>query len=207
VDQARELDLNATLAVYVYLTGGGKQVAVDAASGKLAIEDLPPGGEGRGDVESGSSDPAASSEPDRHTSDDSKSLSDDPAGDGATVGSDGDSPGHPLELARMLPRRYANAMWNLPFFVFYSGATFFGFWYLLREFAPEANNYYTLAQMTWITMYVVLMYFAIALLPEAFVLGLRRFWPQPTPDQFDVVGGSAAAGLERRLVRRPVQGC
>jgi hypothetical protein len=40
-------------------------------------------------------------------------------------------------------------------------------------------------------MYAVLMYFALGILSEASVLGLRRYWPAPVPDSFDVVTAPA----------------
>jgi Ferric reductase NAD binding domain len=202
---ARALNLDVTLAMYVYLTGGKKDApATDSSemstvdgSSRLAIEGLPAVGyAGRSkdeteavDAESGSSGLDKSSEHDNSISEDGKSLSDCQAGDVAII--DLDSPGHPLELARMLPRRHSSWVWNLPFCVFYSGVTFFGFWYLFDQDPKEPASYFDYSKMTWITVYAVLMYFAFGIVSEACVLGLRRYWPEPSPDSFDVMTSAA----------------
>jgi predicted ferric reductase len=91
------------------------------------------------------------------------------------------STGHSLELARMMPRRYANMVWNFPFFVAFSGASWLGVWYLVPPTSDEdPTSYSEYSSMTWITMFVVLMYVALGIIVEATVLGLRKYWPQPT---------------------------
>ena len=93
---------------------------------------------------------------------------------------------HSLELARMLPRRYAHILWNLPFFVAFTGISWFVLWYLavptiLNQ--EKLTNYYEYSRLTWMTMYVVLMYVAFGIIVEATVLGLRKYWPQPISEQ------------------------
>jgi Ferric reductase like transmembrane component/Ferric reductase NAD binding domain len=229
VKRARSLNLDVTLSMYVYLTGGKKNASaaelsetstVDGSS-RLAIEGLPAVGFADGskdeteavdaesgssgldkssagrsndkteavDAESGSSGLDKRSEHGKSISDDDKSLSDCQAGDVAII--DLDSPGHPLELARMLPRRHSSWVWNLPFCVFYSGITFFGFWYLFDQDPKEPSSYFDYSKMTWITVYAVLMYFAFGIVSEACVLGLRTYWPEPSPDSFDVLTSPA----------------
>jgi Ferric reductase like transmembrane component/Ferric reductase NAD binding domain len=185
--RAKVLNLDATLAVYVYLTGG-KKISADLSetntlegSSRLAVEDTP-----AVDPADQSPDDTDVVDRDSGSSDQDKSSNDgQDKGDANFV--DADSKGHPLELARVLPRRYSSAVWNLPFFVFYSGVSFFGFWYLFNQDPHDPMSYYDLSKMTWITLYAVLMYFAFGILAEACVQALRKYWPQPAPDSFDVV--------------------
>ena len=48
-------------------------------------------------------------------------------------------------------------------------------------------NYYDLSKMTWIIMYAFLMYIGFGVFSEACVLLLRKYWPQPAPDTFEIV--------------------
>jgi len=101
--------------------------------------------------------------------------------------------GHPLELARMLPRRYSNPIWNIPYFLYVSGAVFFGFWYLFNRYKREASwpyySYSDIAKMTWFILALAPIFLVVGMLPEAFVLGLRKVWPQPVPDEYEIVRG------------------
>ncbi|GAX18369.1 hypothetical protein FisN_23Hu263 [Fistulifera solaris] len=187
--RARVLNLDTTLAVYVYLTGGDKNLG--DPSEMTAAAEL-----SKSTVETPFADQSANLSPDdtadagSGSSDEGKSTRD------YTVVVQKNSTGHPLELARMLPRRYSAAVWNIPFFVFYSGVTFFGFWYLFSQTPDKARSYYELSKMTWIVVDAVLMYFGFGILSEAFVLGLRKYWPQPKLDDFEIV---AANGKMKEL--------
>ncbi|GAX18370.1 hypothetical protein FisN_23Hu264 [Fistulifera solaris] len=98
-----------------------------------------------------------------------------------------ESPGHPLELPRMLPRRYAEFRWNIPYFVFYTAVTVAGVVYLFDRTPQTVMNYYELSEMTWIVLYAVFMFVGFSFIAETCVLCLRNFWPQPVPDMFEVV--------------------
>lgn len=161
IKRARVLNLDSTLAIYVYLTGGEKAVA-DSSETTTAAE------LSKSSIEA----------PTMDESNDSRDY---------VITVDENSAGHPLELARMLPRRYSMAFWNIPFFVFFSGVTFFGFCYLFSKTPENARSYYDLSKMTWIVLYAVLMYIGFGILSEACVLGLRKYWPQPAPGMFEVV--------------------
>jgi Ferric reductase like transmembrane component/Ferric reductase NAD binding domain len=202
LERARVLNSDATLVVHVYLTGGkvsnGKVAAdtseLETVEGSSRLMEPSVANNGGSDHSPDDTEPV-----DANTSgSDQDKRSDDDRGDGDVTIIDSDSTGHPLELARVLPRRHSSPIWNLPFFAYFTGVFSFGIWYLFRELPdPYANypvysvSYYVFSKMTWITMYAVLMYFALGVLPEACVLAFRKYWPQPQPDSFDVVTGAA----------------
>ena len=183
VQRARALNLDLTLGIYIYLTGDSKATAempeekcptIEAPQDSQFVD---PTDKTQVELESASSD--------REGKSSSKNESDE---DGAAIIADTeDSRGHPLELARMLTRRYSNPIWNIPFFVFFSGANFFGLWYLFSENPDRPSSYYELSKPTWVTLYAVLIYVAFGVLAEACILGLRKYWPQPSLDQFEIV--------------------
>ena len=191
VKRARALNLDITLSIYVYLTGvndNNKNVTAEFPEMNLVQEevgstvemprDCPLADDTQVELDSGSSD-----------REDKRSTNSDANAEFAVIQFDtDDSAGHPLELARMLPRRYSNPIWNIPFFVFFSGTNFLGLWYLFNKNPhPHPMNYYDLSKATWITLYAVLMYLAFGVLAEACVLGLRKYWPQPSPDQYEII--------------------
>jgi hypothetical protein len=173
--RARALNLDTTLAIYVYLTGGEKAVVdssektTPAALSSLTIAD--PSHDETAEAGSGSSDQDKSSN--------------DGKGHGDIA--NGNSSGHPLELARMLPRRYSVAVWNFPFFLLFTVSVFVGFQLLWDQNPHDPMNYYDLSKMTWLVLYVVPLYFGFGILSEACVLGLRKYWPQPKLDDFEIV--------------------
>jgi hypothetical protein len=94
---------------------------------------------------------------------------------------------HPLELARMIPRRFSNPIWNIPLFISYSFAVWFGFWFLFTQDNFDSESYYNLSRMTWVTIYGLLMYAGFGVVVEAFVLTLREYWPKPSVDSFNII--------------------
>jgi Ferric reductase NAD binding domain len=104
--------------------------------------------------------------------------SEDPSGgeEGAVVAPGGG--GHPMELARMLPRRYSRAVANFPYFAALSCSIWVGYWYIFKHDPHEPMSYYDYSQLTWYTVYAILMYVAYGVGVEAIVLGLRKYWPQ-----------------------------
>jgi predicted ferric reductase len=184
VNRARYLNLDATLTIFVYLTGGKKAPAGDVSeaitldgSSRLTL-DRSPNDSDHVDPESGSFDQAANKRRD--------------SGDVTAIVGTASTKGHSFELARVLPRRHVSAIWNLPFFVYYSGATFFGFWYLFNQDPREPTSYYDLSKMAWITVYAVLMYVALGVVVEACVLAFRKYWPEPLPiDALEAVAANA----------------
>ncbi|GAX28218.1 hypothetical protein FisN_41Lu013 [Fistulifera solaris] len=182
--RARALNLESTLAIYVYLTGGEKAVVdlsertTKAALSSLTIAD--PSHDDTAEAGSGSSDQDKSSN--------------DGKGHNEIVNCK--SSGHPLELARMLPRRYSIALWNFPFFLLFTVSVFAGFQLLWDQNPHDPMNYYDLSKMTWLVLYLIPIYFGFGILSEACVLGLRKYWPQPTPDDFEIV---AAGGKMKEL--------
>ena len=64
------------------------------------------------------------------------------------------SHGHALELARMLPGRYSSSVWNIPFFVAFSGVSFLGVWFFFSQDPKYESNptYYDLSLTTWATI-------------------------------------------------------
>jgi hypothetical protein len=176
--RARSLNLGINLAIHIYATGGERKVDVSS----VAMDTL----EGSSRMMNSTTwrvDDSEKMESESSASDEKETLSDTPgdrvfAGDGTV--------GHSLELARVVPRRYANPIWNVPFFVAYTGASFLGFWYMFSQDPHDPLNYYDLSKMTWIILYVVLMYVAVGVLVELAVLGLRSHWPQPKADEFVV---------------------
>jgi Ferric reductase like transmembrane component/Ferric reductase NAD binding domain len=197
VKRARALHFDVNLSIYVYLTGDNKNKNATVALPDVnkALEDKEPtivdahcaspsaADDTKDELDSGTSD--------REGKNSTKNDSEDGTADGAVVIADplNNSRGHPLELARMLPRRYSNAIWNLPIFIFFSGANFLGLWYLFNKNPHDPMNYYDLSKATWITLYAVFMYIVLGVLAEACVLGLRKYWPQPFPDQFEIISG------------------
>jgi Ferric reductase like transmembrane component/Ferric reductase NAD binding domain len=97
------------------------------------------------------------------------------------------SESHPLELARMIPGRFSSPIWNIPLFVSFSFAIWFGFWFFFTQDNFEVESYYNLSRMTWVTIYGVLMYIGFGIVIEVTVLGLRNYWPKPSFDSFNVV--------------------
>ena len=194
VKRARVMNLDSSLTIYVYVTGGDK-AAIDSLEMTTTTD------RSKSTIEAPFADDSANGSPDdtaeagSGSSDQDKSSNDD-RGSAANATVDKDiSSGHPLELPRMLPRRHSKALWNIPFFVFYSGVTFFGFWYLFSQTPQKPSNYYELSKMTWITLYVVFMYIGFGILSETTVLHLRKYWPQPAPDTFDVAAGGKMIDL------------
>jgi predicted ferric reductase len=98
---------------------------------------------------------------------------------------------HPLELARMIPRRFPNPIWNIPLFISFSFAVWFGFWFLFTQDDIEGESYYYLSRMTWVTIYGILIYVGFGIVVEATVLALRKYWPKPSVDSFNVVHSRA----------------
>jgi Ferric reductase like transmembrane component/Ferric reductase NAD binding domain len=191
VQRARALNLDLTLAIYVYLTGDDTRPKVNSDSSDMnetldgtgPTADVPQGTPSENDTQG----ELMSASPDREGKNSANCEPEDVHGNGNEVISDNESEGHRLELARMLPRRYSNPIWNIPFFVFFSGSNFFGLWYLFHENPHHAMNYYDLSRTTWITVFAVLTYIASGVVAEACVLGLRKYWPQPSPDQYQFV--------------------
>ncbi|GAX28217.1 hypothetical protein FisN_41Lu012 [Fistulifera solaris] len=159
--RARTLNLESTLAIYVYLTGSEK-----------ALGDLP--------VIAAALEPSISIR--------GPSVTNELIEPREKVGTGNkESPGHPLELPRMLPRRFAEYRWNIPYFIFYTVVTVIGFGYLFDRTPKNVMNYYELSEMTWTFLYAVFMYGGFSVIAETCVLCLRNFWPQPVPDVFEVV--------------------
>jgi predicted ferric reductase len=114
--------------------------------------------------------------------------------DGAVTTGDG---GHPMELARMVPRRFSRAMANVPYFAALSCSIWVGYWYIFKHDPHEPMSYYMYSEMTWITIYAILMYVAYGIGVEVIVLGLRKYWPQEPEANNAVVAskiGTAANG-------------
>jgi predicted ferric reductase len=190
VKRARALNLDASLAIFVYLTGGTKKVAAADLSETTTLE-----GSSRLTLGASPADDLADRSPHDAGVVDPESGSFSPRDSDVIVTVDAASTGHPLELARVLPRRHSSAIWNLPFFAYYSGVSFFGFWYLFNQDPREPTSYYDLSKMTWITVYAVLMYVAFGIAVEACVLAFRKYWPEPSPPDngSDVVAAAATA--------------
>jgi predicted ferric reductase len=94
---------------------------------------------------------------------------------------------HPFELARMMPRRFSNPIWNIPLFISFSFAVWFGFWFLFTRDNIETQSYYDLSSMTWVTIYGILFYVGFGIVVEATVLALRKYWPKQSVDSFKVL--------------------
>lgn len=186
---ARGLNEDVKVAVYVYLTGRKKieepLSEMDTLQSSSRMLNPPFNSK---DV---TVDETAAMDEESNGSEQNKTTSDGAADTTATV-TETNPVGHSLELARMLPRRYASPIWNIPFFVAYSGASWFGFWYLFSQEPEAPMNYYSLSSMTWITLYSVLMYVAYGIAVEAFVLMFRKYWPQPTTDDFNIITNKGA---------------
>jgi predicted ferric reductase len=111
---------------------------------------------------------------DARSSDVSGGNNDSNEGDAAPGG----GAGHPLELARMLPRRFSRAVANFPYFAALSSSIWVGYWYIFKHDPTDPMSYYQYSQITWYTVYAILMYVAYGVGVEAIVLGLRKYWPQ-----------------------------
>jgi len=181
VMRAKSLGLDTSLTVYVYQTGSNVSVSDDLTDGhdEKTLE-APPATDGSPDetmAVNSDCDGKGSSSGSNEEQDDAK------------VAKTGER-GHPIELARMLPRRHSNPLGNLPFFVYYTGVSLFGFWFLLTRYQNVTwYSYSGLASMTWISIYVVLAFMAFGVLCEACVLGFRKYWPQPFLDEYEIARG------------------
>jgi Ferric reductase NAD binding domain len=105
VERAGALQLDISLAVYVYLTGGGKAGADESQTCSNAVEEKrASSGPVPINAETGLSDGESPAAEDRES----------------TVGvADAPPSGHPVELARMYPRRHTRAVRNLPLSFFF----------------------------------------------------------------------------------------
>ena len=108
--------------------------------------------------------------------------------------------GHALELARLMPRRYSNPIWNFPAFVAISAPTWFGFWFIFKYYMYPYDSYYDLSLETLITMYFILISFGWGIGIEGVVLACRKVWPQPKMDAFDVVHHQQATTAKEAML-------
>jgi predicted ferric reductase len=177
LERASSLELDVKLAIHVYVTRGRKVDVSSSAMDTLEGSSRMMNSTTLNGSESEKLDTESAGSDQKETPSDSQ---------GYRIFTGDDSVGHSLELARMMPGRYSNPIWNVPFFVAYTGASFLGFWYLFSQDPHDAMNYFDLSKMTWITLYALLMYIAFGVFVEATVLGLRSYWPQPKADEFDV---------------------
>lgn len=178
IKRARALKVDVKLAIHVYVTGEKNadvdSSAMDTVEGSSRMISF----NSRSEIEEDVDTESAGSNP--------KEAVPNNGQDGNVVISHVDSTGHPIELPRVMARRFSSPIWNIPLFVAYTGATFLGFWYLFEQDPHDPTNYYQLAMSTWIILYAVLMYVAFGIVVEAAVLVLRPYWPQPKADEFDV---------------------
>jgi len=175
VMRAKALNLDTSLSIYVYQTGS-KGLDPNYMPETKAVD---------GHYDEESKIVRADSTVVVGAHNEGKSYSDSHDG---TKTADNRHGGHPLELARMLPRRYSSPIWNVPAFVFFSMTSCFGFWYIVSR-SEKVNylSYSNLAMMTWISLSTVPTYMAFGILCEACVFGLRKYWPQPIPEEYEIV--------------------
>lgn len=101
---------------------------------------------------------------------------------------------HSMELARMLPARYLHVVWNIPYFLAFSGALWLGFHLMFFPFNWAGPSLASMSKQTWITALVVVYFVAVAIIIEAIVLLFRKRWPSPRPDDYEVEVAAVASG-------------
>ena len=67
----------------------------------------------------------------------------------------------------------------------------FGLWFLFSQDPTEPTSYHEYSIVTWITICAVLMYFVYGIVVEGSVLLVRKYWPQPKADDFEIVAATA----------------
>jgi predicted ferric reductase len=199
---ANKLDSSVSFHVMIYHTGkGGTEVLQESSSDNTSVEDFI---EERRENESVSSDEAHDYEEGGMPFDVSPkcNLSDDEgenlkAGDATLDHTNDGTDGHMMELAHMLPGRFAEFRWNLPYFVAFSVGMwtvfcllfrlYYGHW-MLRLYYNDwnFNAYYLAAEATWVTMVIVAISFALSCAIEGMVFLSQSRWPSPTADRFMV---------------------
>jgi hypothetical protein len=101
---------------------------------------------------------------------------------------------HSMELARMLPARYLHVVWNIPYFLAFSGALWLGFHLMFFPFNWAGPSLASMSKQTWITALVIVYFVALAIIIEAIVLLFRKRWPSPRPDDYEVEVAAVASG-------------
>jgi predicted ferric reductase len=114
------------------------------------------------------------------------------------------SSGHAMELARMMPARFSRMIWNLPYFLAFTGSVWLGFHFMFFPF-DNANSYLDKSEHTYITMLVVAFFFAVGCIIENCVLLLRKHWPAPRYDDFDLVSTKQISSKEEQFVTGDIE--
>jgi hypothetical protein len=95
--------------------------------------------------------------------------------------------GFAMELARMMPGRFAQVRRNIPLFIAFSGMVWLFFHFTFFPYADVKNTFAQMSDETWITILLIVFCFACGVAIEAMVLLFRTHWPAPRPAAFDVV--------------------
>jgi predicted ferric reductase len=93
---------------------------------------------------------------------------------------------HTMELARMMPARFASMKWNFPYFTAFSGSVWLGFHIMFSQY-DKSKSYRDLSEETWLTILVVVFFVCFGVLVEGSVLLFRKRWPAPRFDDFHVL--------------------
>eukprot|EP00804_Cyclotella_cryptica_P026691 CCRYP_007934-RA/>CCRYP_007934-RA protein AED:0.12 eAED:0.12 QI:343/1/1/1/0.5/0.33/3/245/827 len=96
----------------------------------------------------------------------------------------------PMEVARMMPGRFRNILFNLPLFVFFSGALWAGFAIIFETYhlhESEELNFKRMASPAFFTLLLPIFYFFAGFCIEGAVLFLHKRWPSEHADDFEVV--------------------
>lgn len=91
-----------------------------------------------------------------------------------------------MEVARLMPGRFHNPLWNLPAFVWLSFTILLGYHIIIFYYNAAAENIRFIPARIWGTLISVAMCVSCAAAAEFAILKFRRHWPSPKADDFAV---------------------